>query len=142
MKKSLLFLFILVSTLASANLKDGKYTCVSDKTIWFWYPYTEMTVEKGQVVSVSHDRIKKEGQKASQDNDYNKSMMKKNGVNPAIYSQKIPENYFKAGKSLEKMDGIAGATDSVNHFKKQMTLLLEKAATEGPGNYVIPKSQL
>ncbi|MGL4969903.1 MAG: hypothetical protein ACRC5B_07115, partial [Fusobacteriaceae bacterium] len=140
--KKLLTLFILISSIANANLKDGKYTCTSDKTIWFWYPYTEMTVENGEVVSASHDRIKKDGRKASLDEGYNKSMLKKNGVNPEIYSKVIPENYFKAEKDLEKMDGLAGATDSVKHFKKQMSLLLEKAETVGPGDYIIEKSQL
>ncbi|MGL4403003.1 MAG: hypothetical protein ACRCTS_04700 [Fusobacteriaceae bacterium] len=140
--KKLLALLLLFSTVAHAQLKDGKYTCVTDKTIWFWYPYTEMTVQNGEVVSASHDRIKKDGQKASLDEGYNKSMMKKTGVNPEIYSKTIPENYFKAGKDLEKMDGLAGATDSVNHFKKQMILLLEKAETVGPGDYIIEKSQL
>ena len=140
--KKLFTLLILMSSVVSAQLKDGKYTCTTDKTIWFWYPYTEMTVEKGEVVSAVHDRIKKDGQKASLDEWYNKNMLKKNNVNPEIYSKQIPENYFKSGKDLEKMDGLVGATDSVNHFKKQMKLLLEKAETVGPGDYVIEKSQL
>ncbi|MGL5051495.1 MAG: hypothetical protein ACRC0V_08395 [Fusobacteriaceae bacterium] len=140
--KKLLTLFILISSIVSAQLKDGKYTCITDKTIWFWYPYTEMIIENGEVVSASHDRIKKNGEKASLDEGYNKSMLKKANVNPEIYSKKIPENYFKAGKNIDKMDGLAGATDSVTHFKKQMSLMLEKAETVGPGNYVIKKSDL
>ncbi len=140
--KKFLILMLAFSSIASAALKDGKYTVISDGSIWFWYPYTEMVVKDGEVVEATHDRIKKSGKKASQDKNYNTDMLKKAGVNPSMYSKMIPENYFKSGKNLEKMDSVAGATDSTNHFKKQMTLLLEKASNEGPGSYVIKKSDL
>ncbi|MGL5544813.1 MAG: hypothetical protein ACRDB6_06865 [Cetobacterium sp.] len=140
--KIFLILMLAFSSIASASLKDGKYTVISDGSIWFWYPYTEMVVKNGEVIEVIHDRIKKSGKKASQDKNYNTDMLKKVGVNPNIYSKMIPENYFKSGKNLEKMDSVAGATDSTDHFKKQMALLLEKASNEGPGSYVIKKSDL
>ncbi|MGL4671006.1 MAG: hypothetical protein ACRC6J_05745 [Cetobacterium sp.] len=140
--KKIFILMLMISSIANAGLKDGKYTSRTDKTIWFWYPYTEMIVKNGEVISVYHDRIKNDGSKASEDESYNKNMAKKQNVNPALYSKLIPENYFKAGKNLQKMDEIAGATDSVNHFKKQMQMLLQKAETEGPGDYIIKKSEL
>lgn len=140
--KKILLLMIAISSIANAQLKDGKYTAVSDGSIWFWYPYTEMVVKNGEVVEATNDRIKKSGKKASQDKNYNTDMLKKVGVNPSMYSKMIPENYFKSGKNLEKMDSVAGATDSTDHFKKQMALLLEKANNEGPGDYVIKKSDL
>ncbi|MGL5053676.1 MAG: hypothetical protein ACRC5W_08845 [Cetobacterium sp.] len=140
--KKIFVLMLVLSSLANAELKDGRYTSKTDKTIWFWYPYTEMTVKNGEIISVYHDRVKNDGSKASEDESYNKSMGKKQNVNPALYSKLIPENYFKAGKNLETMDLVAGATDSVNHFKKQMKMLIQKAETEGPGDYIIKKSEL
>ncbi|SJZ36940.1 Major membrane immunogen, membrane-anchored lipoprotein [Cetobacterium ceti] len=142
MKKILLCSLLLSSIALGAQLKDGKYTVRTDKSIWFWYPYTAMVVKNGEIVSTYHDRIKLDGRKASEDESYNKNMYKKVKINPEMYSKLIPEDFFKNGKDLNKMDGISGATDSLNHFKSQMKFLIEKSETEGPGNYIMKKSEL
>ena len=36
MRKILIVVFILLSTLAFGKYKDGKYYVESDKSIWFW----------------------------------------------------------------------------------------------------------
>ena len=66
-------------------------------------------------------------------------MLKKTGSNPEMYSKKIPENYFKADKNLSDMDNVAGATDSVIHFKKQMNFLLKKAEAGETGSFEMSK---
>lgn len=141
MKK--IIIFMLFSTvLFGQGLKDGRYSVQTDRSIWFWYPKTEMVVEDGVVTQVSHDRVKKDGRLASEDDWYNKKMLKKTGSNPESYSKDIPENYFKAEKNLEKMDNVAGATDSTTHFKKQMEFLLEKAKIGETGNFEMSKKDL
>lgn len=142
MKKLLITFAIISAVAAGAELKDGKYSVQTDKSIWFWYPKTEILVEDGQVVEATHDRIKKDGRLASQDDWYNKKMLKKTGSNPERYSREIPENYFKAEKDLEKMDSVAGATESVHHFKKQMNFLLEKAEAGETGEFTMSKKEL
>ncbi len=141
--KKLIITFAIISSLAAgAELKDGRYSVQTDKSIWFWYPKTEILVEGGEVTEVSHDRVKKDGRLASQDDWYNKKMLKKSGSNPEEYSIKIPENYFKANGNLDEMDSIAGATDSVNHFKKQMNFLLKKAEAGETGDFTMSKKEL
>lgn len=141
MKKLFLFL-ILSASLIGENLKDGSYSVQTDKSIWFWYPRTTILVEDGIIVDATHDRVKKDGRLASKDDWYNKKMLKKTGSNPERYSRDIPASYFRAGGDLEKMDNVAGATDSTIHFKRQMDFLLEKAAKGETGEFTMPKKDL
>ena len=133
---------LLSMTIMGQELKDGRYSVQTDKSIWFWYPKTELIVENGEISKVSHNRVKKDGSLASEDEWYNKKMLKKTGTNPKMYSKEIPENYLKADKNLETMDSVAGATDSVMHFKKQMEFLLEKAEKGETGSFEISKKDL
>ncbi len=142
MKKILMIFAITCSIAIGAELKDGDYSVRTDKTFWFWYPRTEIVVKDGEVIEAYHDRVKKDGRLASEDDWYNKKMLKKNGTNPARYSKEIPENYFKANRDLEKIDNVAGATESVHHFKKQMEFLLEKAEKGETGEFTMPKKDL
>jgi len=142
MKKLLIAFAIMSVVAAGAELKDGRYSVKTDKSIWFWYPKTEIVVKDGQVVEATHDRVKKDGRLASQDDWYNKKMLKKTGSNPEQYSKEIPENYFKANKNLDEIDNVAGATESVVHFKKQMNFLLKKAETGETGEFLMPKKDL
>ncbi len=140
MKKLFILAFVILSaTSFGSKLEDGKYTVRTDKTIWFWYPYTEFTVKDGEIIDVKHDRVKKDGRLASNDDSYNNRMYKKNNMSPKQYSQMIPANFFKAGKNIDNIDNVAGATDSVNHFKKQYKFLMEQGK---PGNYIMKKSDL
>lgn len=142
MLKKVIIFMILSMTIMGQGLKDGEYSVQTDKSIWFWYPKTEIIVKNGQVINVSHDRVKKDGRLASKDEWYNKKMLKKTGSNPENYSKEIPENYFKADKNLKTMDNVAGASESVIHFKKQMEFLLEKAKKGETGSFEISKKDL
>lgn len=142
MKKVLLLTTILSSSIFATTLKDGFYTCRSEKSMWSWYPYTTMTVKDGEITSVYHDRIKADGSKASNDEKYCERMLSSSKSSPKLYSEEIPKNFFKANKDLNAMDTVAGATDSVLEFKKELQFLIEKAETVGPGNYVIENSKL
>ncbi|MGL6115903.1 MAG: hypothetical protein ACRC1R_12895 [Cetobacterium sp.] len=136
-------LTILLATFTNAqNLKDGFYSVRTDKTYFFYYPTTTMTVKNGEIVAVTHDRTQLDGKKASEDEDYNKNMLENRGVNAEIYSKKLVEEYFAANKNLDKVENIAGATDSSRHFKSQMRFLIEKAQTKGPGNYIMKNYDL
>jgi len=142
MKKLLMIFAVTSIVVAGAELKDGEYSVKTDKSIWFWFPKTTMTVKDGEVVSATHDRVKKDGRLASQDDWYNNKMLKKTGSNPEQYAKDIPENYFNAGKDLQGMDSVAGATDSVMHFQKQMEFLLEKAEAGETGDFEMSKKLL
>ncbi len=140
MKKLFIFAFAIMSISAFGdNLKDGKYSVKTDKAMWSWYPYTEFTVENGEIIDVKHNRVKDDGSLASDDKSFNKMMHDKSKSSPKEYSKLIPENFFKAGKDIDKIDNVAGATDSVNQFKKQYKFLINKGK---PGNYTMKVSDL
>lgn len=141
MKKIVLFIILNTFVLAMP-LKDGKYSVRTEKSFWFWYPYTSVIIRNGEIVEAYHDRIKLDGRKASENDKYNSSMMRSSKTNPKIYSKAIPEEFFNKNKDLNKMDNIAGATDSVQNFKSQIKFLIHKAETEGPGNYIMSENQL
>lgn len=143
MKKLLVLIFMLCGfSLLAVDYADGTYYVEADKTTWGWRPFTEITIKNGQISKIVFDRKNKKGKLASEDASYNKSMKKKEGTNPEEYSVVIPQNYSDAGNDLEKMDGLAGATDSVREFKIMMSFLLEKAAKGDTGEFQIKKSDL
>lgn len=143
MKKLLLLFFILSSiTVLASQYKDGVYYVVASKGTWGWKPFTQITVKNGKITEVITDRINSKGELASKDESYNSSMLKKNKTNPKDYSDKLPKNYYKANGNIDKIDGIAGATDTVNEFKVMMKFLIDKAEKGQPGKYEIDKKLL
>ena len=143
MKKLLVLLFIMLSIATfSATYKDGAYYVVANKGTFGWKPFTEIIVKNGKVSQVTFDRINKNGELASKDSGYNKSMKKKVGTNPSEYSVNIPKNFLAVNQNLNQMDAVAGATDSLLEFKIMTKFLLEKAAKGETGKFEINKSDL
>lgn len=143
MKKLILGVFLLFSfCMLGAEYIDGIYYVAADKATYGWKPFTEMVIKEGQISSITFDRVNKKGEFASFDEKYNKRMKKKSGINPEEYSVQIPKKYFEAGKNLEDMDAVSGATDSVREFKIMMTFLLDKAQKGETGKFEIKKSDL
>ena len=144
MKKISLVLFVLFNfTSFSATIyKDGIYSVVADKGTFGWKPVTEITIKNGKISEIIFDRVNKNGNLASKDNGYNSSMKKKTGTNPAEYSVNIPKNFFSANQNFDKMDAVAGATDSLIEFKIMTSFLLDKASKGEIGKFEIAKSKL
>lgn len=133
MKKILIFLLMAVSMM-SAELKDGTYRVEEKAYKYGWKAFTEIKVENTEIVSVLYDKFNGDNEYASANEKYNKDMKEKSGSSPAEFTRAL-EADFMAKKDIKELDAIAGATNSVKVFKKQMKFLLKKAKKGKTGEY-------
>lgn len=127
-----IILFLIISSITFGKLSDGIYSVRNDETTWFWYPYTEIVVNKGKIVKVIHDKVNSKGVRASKYNFHSEKLEKK--IKNLIVQ--LEKNYYKANGNIDKMDAIAGATESVDEFKRQYKFLIKQKL---PGNYIMKK---
>ncbi len=146
--KLVILLFFLAPLLFSQEMGgwkvdccDGYFYAVSDKPMTQgWSPFLEFNVKNGEISNLRFDKIKKE-KLASENNFYNSLMKKKSGTSPAEYSKTIPAMFLQK-HDADKMDVIAGATQSTEEFKVMMKYLLQKGKEGTPGKFTIDSSLL
>lgn len=108
-------------------LKDGKYKAeASDFDERGWKPFVEVEVKDGKISVAKFDYINKDGKFKSEDVEYNKSMEAKVKTGPAKYTKELAAALIEK-QDPAKVDTIAGATHSVENFKKLSAGLLENA---------------
>lgn len=133
MKKGLIFI-LLSAAIMAAGLKDGSYWVEERGYSHGWKAFTSITVENGEVVTVTYDKFNADNEYASSNDKYNTDMKEKSGSSPAEFTRAL-EKDFMAKKNVEDIDAIAGATGSVEVFKKQMKFLLKKAKKGKEGKF-------
>ncbi|MBC3516330.1 FMN-binding protein [Neobittarella massiliensis] len=120
---------LLVFVGCGSSYKDGAYKAqYKDADEHGWTEFVEVTVKDGKVSDVTFDAKNADGKLKSQDAEY-KSYMEATGTWPEKFYGDIAEQY-KEKQSAEKMDAVAGATNSSDSFKVLMTEL-EKSMKEG-----------
>ena len=138
----ILIVLLMLSASAFASFKDGEYIANEDKySFWGWKAYVKIIIKDGKVISVDHDYENKKGGKQSQDEKYNKDMFKSKKTDPKTFTAKWSKELLDE-QSADKIDTIAGATESHTKFVTLSKLLLEKAQTGETGEYVLKKSKL
>lgn len=135
-------MFVIMSFAVLGAYKDGVYYVAADKPTFGWKPFTQVTVKDGKISDIIFDRLNKKGELASKNSGYNKGMKKSVGTNPSEYSVNMPKNFFETNQNFDKMDGFAGATDSLREFKIMTKFLLEKAEKGETGKFEIGKDKL
>lgn len=143
MKKILIIIAaLMITTTAYCGMKDGKYSVVEEKySFWGWKGYLNIEIKDGKIVNVEYDHENKSGKKQSEDENYNNDMYKSKKVNPKIFTEKLEKDLI-AKQSSEKIDAVAGATQSKDKFVLMSGLLIKKAETGESGNYVLKKTKL
>lgn len=104
---------------SSKGMKDGTYKAeFSDADGHGWTDYVEVTVSGEKITAVDFDSVNAEGAKKSADEAYNAMM--KDAESPTWPSDFFPklEQSLIDNQDIEKVDAVAGATDSSNAFKK------------------------
>ena len=123
------------------NCCDGYFYATSAKPMTQgWSPFVEFSVVNSEIRNLRFDKIKK-GKLASEDKFYNSLMKKKSGINPAEYSKIIPDTFMRA-RDADKMDAVAGATQSAQEFKVLMNFLLKKGEEGIPGKFQVDNKLL
>lgn len=100
------------------TMKDGTYKAQFDSADTHgWTDYVEVTVQDGKISSAVYDALNEQGMKKTEDANYQESMEPVSGTYPSKYSSELSTQLVEKQDS-EKVDIIAGATDSSNSFKK------------------------
>ncbi|QGU93962.1 FMN-binding protein [Clostridium bovifaecis] len=114
---------------AAAALKDGKYKAeAKDFDDKGWKPFVEIEVKGGKIAAANFDYTNKEGKFKSEDAEYNKNMEAKVKTGPAKYTKQL-EDALVEKQDPTKVDTVAGATHSVDNFRKLAGKALESAKT-------------
>lgn len=112
-----------------SGLKDGKYKAeASDFDERGWKPFVELDVKEGKITAVTFDYINKDGKLKTEDAAYNKAMEDKTKTGPAKYTKQLEDSLI-AKQDVAAVDTVAGATHSVDNFKKLAAKALENAKT-------------
>lgn len=137
--KKLIFIILVFNSLYifASSYYDGEYYVEAKKAKYGWKPFTKIIIKDKKIIKVIHDRKNSNNELASSNSEFNEKMKAASGSSPKEYSKKIPESFIKSNYSFEKMDGVAGATDSVKQFKQMMAFLLKKAEKGKTGNFKI-----
>ncbi|MCS5420473.1 MULTISPECIES: FMN-binding protein [Psychrilyobacter] len=141
MKKIILYL-VMGTTILGAQLVDGYYSVQGEKYHYGWLSTASITVEDGEIVEITTNKVNKEGDLVTEDAEYNKKMLAKSGVTFKEFSVEGPKNLMAVLKGnrdtafhLPEIDIVAGATSSSKKFKKMMEFLVEKAESGEAGKY-------
>lgn len=109
------------------GVKDGTFAADSGKHDQLGYSHVELTIEGGAITKVVHTGFDKDGKQK----DENYGADKPEGVRKkAQNAYKAINSYasqLESKKDLAKVDAIAGATVSYDHFKEAVTKAVEAA---------------
>ena len=147
MKKIILYL-IMGTSILGAQLVDGHYFVQGEKYHYGWSSTASITVEDGDIVEITTDKVNKEGDLVSKDKEYNEKMLAKTGVTFEEFSAEEPKKLMavlkgkrglaeKSDFHLPEIDIMAGATSSSKKFKKMMEFLVEKAESGEAGKHTM-----
>lgn len=112
----------------SATLKDGEYTVNSEYGKHGWKHSHTIIVKDGKIVKSLIIHTNEKNENKADDFKYNESMKKRTGVSFNEAVEKMNNDFV--AKQSANIDDIAGASHTLEDFKKSSTFLL-KLAEEG-----------
>jgi sex pheromone cAD1 len=150
MKKILLLSVIIFSTLffiiacggdgeeaEGTQYEDGKYMATYTYTDSHgWKPFLKMTVEDGEISSVTFDYVNPEGQLKTNDEGYRERMEPVADTYPAEFTKKLEQRLMENQNA--PVDTVSGATSSSEWFNNMATRLLERAEEGNAEDLILP----
>lgn len=130
MKKTLASIFIvfcglmlLVACGQSKPLKDGIYSAeLKDYDNHNYKEFIVVTVKEGDVTAIQYDAKSPEGALRNTDEKYKSDMEPVQGTFPKQYTADLVNQYL-ANRTIEKVDAVAGATNSSQNFSAMFKAL-------------------
>ncbi|WP_125151948.1 FMN-binding protein [Clostridium rectalis] len=119
--------------------KDGKYKASYDKADSHgWKAFVELEVKNGKISAVDFDYLSKDNKRKTEDRNYNETMKKsKSKTSPKEFCPKLEKNLVEK-QDLNKVDGVSGATSSVENFKALAKAALENASKGETKETIVP----
>lgn len=114
---------------ANAELQDGEYKLETPMSDNGWRTEMIMTVTDGKVASLDMESYDEDGNKKSEDEEYQKNMKDESGTSSNEAVEQLTSQFVETGDPAQ-VDVVSGATHTSESFKKQARALLD-AAKEG-----------
>ncbi|WP_088810702.1 MULTISPECIES: extracellular electron transfer flavoprotein PplA [Listeria] len=112
-----------------AELQDGKYNLEEQNYAHGYRAVFAMEVKDGKIVTSDYNYVNEDGQKKTDDADYEKNMKAKSGTGPQEYIPALNKSLVDK-QSPAEVDTVSGATSSSNQFRIYAAQL-ENAAQNG-----------
>lgn len=112
-----------------ADMKDGKYNLEEQNYAHGYRVVFAMEVKDGKIATSDYNYVNKDGQKKTDDADYEKNMKEKSGTGPQEYIPALNKSLVDK-QSPAEVDTVSGATNSSNQFRIYAAQL-ENAAQNG-----------
>lgn len=115
---------------SAPDYQDGVYRAEAAEYSHDYKEFVEITIEKGKIASVLADAINADGVKLKKtDADYAKNYEGTgNDTTPSVFYPSL-EAQLQKTKNPDKVEVVAGATDSSDSFKLLSKAALENAAS-------------
>lgn len=109
------------------GMKDGYYTAeMAEFDDFGWKEYLCIQVKKGKIVSAEFNARNASGFIKAWDNSYMENMIAGSTTYPNKYTREYVQQLMDKQTDTE-IDGISGATNSGNNFKKLAAVAVEQA---------------
>lgn len=114
-----LLIFVGCTSSSSGELKDGSYTAeFKDADSHGWIEFVELKVENEKIIEVNFDAKDAAGQLKSESAEYKDAMINAGSKTwPSDFYPKLEDSLIDA-QDIDKVDAVAGATQSSDAFKK------------------------
>ena len=146
MKKTLLILVAIVFIVTACEKQtyvDGTYSATyNEPDSRGWNTVVEFTLTEDMISNVDYDEFDGEGNRKTEDTDYNVRMLDMGGVTkPETYAPQIEAAIANTTivPSYEPIDAITGATGSSNSANALMEAALDAAVEGEPTNIVVTR---
>lgn len=127
MKKIFISLFLFVNSMIfSSTYKDGLYVVKASEPYYNWISVVEVTISNGEISKVQSEDYNSKGEKRTEDVKGNQYMKSKHGFDFTDVVNKFTKE-LTSKKNTKDIDGIAGATHSMNIFKSLANKALKNA---------------
>lgn len=132
-----MYIFSLMIFISCGKYQNGEYYVIQKKDYKGWKTFLKIEVKNNKIFNVEFNKINKENKLVTENEEYNKKMKEKSGIDTIEYTKILEENFLKSNGNINQIDIIAGATHSVVEFKKMSKFLLKKIKSGKIGKYEI-----
>ncbi len=132
----------LFSGCQNTSYKDGVYKAqYQEADDHGWTEYVAITVSGGKITAVDFDALDENGRKKSQDEEYKAAYLGAGyQTYPADYSKKLEESLLSR-QDPDRVDAVAGATNSSKSFKDLVKRLESRMKKGDTSPLIIKKSK-
>ncbi|EUJ33910.1 lipoprotein [Listeria floridensis FSL S10-1187] len=110
----------------TADLKDGKYSLEEQNYSHGYRVAFSIEVKDGKITESDYNYVNKDGQKKTDDAEYEKSMKEKSGTGPVEYIPALNKSLVDKQAAAD-VDTVSGATHSSDAFKIYAAQLINAA---------------